>query len=68
MKKIIKYVLIIKIINELTSIIINNHKNFLFNSSEIILKIDKTGIINILTYSMELFRVLKNNFFLNQKN
>ncbi len=45
--KIIKCVLIINVINEISSQI-NYYANFLFNSSEIILKINKTGTNNIL--------------------
>ena len=46
-KKSIKYILIINVINQISSKI-NYHDNILLNSSEIILKINKTGMNNIL--------------------
>ena len=46
-KKSIKYILIINVINLISSKI-NYHENILLNSSEIILKINKTGMNNIL--------------------
>ena len=49
-KKSIKYILIINIINQMSSKI-NYHGNILLNSSEIILKINKTGMNNILNYN-----------------
>ena len=48
-KKLIKYVLLMNIIIDISSKI-NRHKIFLFNSSEIMLKINKIGTNNILFY------------------
>ena len=47
-KKSIKYILIINIIKQISSKI-NYHENILLNSSEIILKINNTGMNNILS-------------------